>query len=99
LNGSKGIFLYAEQGLGDTLQFARYAKLVADCDCKVIFEVQQPLRRVLEHSLSGIEVISRGDPVPSFEYRCPLMSLPLAFRTKLHSIPTGVPYLRPTPKA
>jgi Flp pilus assembly protein TadD len=86
------ILLHAEQGLGDTLQFCRYAPLI-DGDGKVIIEVQPPLKRLLASLPGGVEVVARGEPLPSFDLHCPLMSLPLALGDALDAIPAYVPYL------
>ena len=89
----KTILLHAEQGFGDTLQFCRYAILVAHMGARVILEVQDPLRPLL-HQLDGIACcISRGAPLPPFDFHCPLMSLPLAFKTTLVTIPAAPRYL------
>jgi tetratricopeptide (TPR) repeat protein len=90
----KTILLHAEQGSGDTIQFARYASLVARCGAgKVILEVQRELARLLS-GLAGVgTVIAQGDPLPSFDLHCPLLSLPLAFATELGSIPADIPYI------
>lgn len=90
----KTILLHAEQGLGDTLQFCRYAKLFKGFACTVILEVQQPLVALLE-SFDGVaEVIERGKALPTFDYHCPLLSLPYAFKTQLHNIPNqNSPYI------
>jgi tetratricopeptide (TPR) repeat protein len=90
----KTILLHSEQGLGDTLQFCRYAKRVAECGAKVILEVQRPLVSLLA-SLEGVaQIAARGDALPDFDYQCPLLSLPLAFKTTLSSIPAPVRYLK-----
>jgi hypothetical protein len=84
---SKTILLYAEQGLGDTIQFCRYAPLVAQLGAKVILEVQPPLVGLLKN-LEGIsQVVAQGDTLPAFDFQCPLLSLPLAFKTELDNIP------------
>jgi tetratricopeptide (TPR) repeat protein len=89
------ILLHAEQGLGDTLQFVRYAPLVAERGGRVIIEVQPRLARLLR-SLPGVtQVVSRGDPLPEFAWHCPLMSLPLAFGTAIDTIPLPIPYVQP----
>lgn len=89
----KSILLYGEQGLGDFLQFCRYVKLIADQGGKVILEVRAPLFRLLT-CLEGVsKLIVEGDTLPVFDFHCPLMSLPLAFKTDLASIPKNVPYL------
>jgi tetratricopeptide (TPR) repeat protein len=89
---AKTILLYAEQGYGDTIQFVRYVPRVAALGARVILEVQGVLARLLADSLS-VEVIAHGEPLPDFDLQCPLMSLPLALRTTLDSIPSEVPYL------
>ncbi|MCW2236255.1 tetratricopeptide repeat protein [Azospirillum canadense] len=91
------ILLYAEQGLGDTLQFMRYVPLVAARGARVILEVQPPLLSVLEGMEGADRVIARGDPLPPFDLECPLMSLPRALGTTLDRVPAVVPYLRPDP--
>jgi tetratricopeptide (TPR) repeat protein len=88
------ILLVAEQGLGDTLQFIRYAPEVAALGATVVLECQPALARLL-HGVHGIDrVISRGDPRPDYDFFCPLMSLPLICKTTLQSIPRRVPYIR-----
>jgi Tfp pilus assembly protein PilF len=93
LNGAR-ILLHAEQGLGDTLQFLRYVPMVAAAGGQVLLDVPETLRR-LAAEVSGVSsVTATGDPIPTFEWHCPMMSLPLAFQTKVDSIPADVPYLR-----
>ncbi len=94
----KRILLHGEQGFGDTIQFCRYVPLVAQRGGSVILEVPAPLARLLA-TLPGVERCAiRGDPLPNFDYHCPLLSLPLAFNTTLSSIPADVPYLRSDPR-
>jgi tetratricopeptide (TPR) repeat protein len=93
----KTIFLHAEQGLGDTLQFCRYAPMVAARGARVILEVQKPLQPLMAGLAGVAEVIAAGDPTPPFDLQCPLMSLPLAFKTELASVPAPVPYLAADP--
>ncbi len=93
----KSILLHHEQGLGDTLQFCRYAKLVADQGATVILGVQAPLRELL-NGLAGVaQVVAEGVALPAFDYHCPLMSLPLAFDTQLDTIPAPTGYLSADP--
>jgi len=93
----KTILLHAEQGLGDTLQFCRYARLVVERGARVILEVQAPLVELMGTLDASIEVIARGDPLRAFDYQCPLMSLPVAFRTTCATVPAGIPYLHADP--
>jgi tetratricopeptide (TPR) repeat protein len=90
----KTILLHSEQGLGDTLQFCRYVKWVADLGARVILEVQRPLQSLLADLEGVTQVLSQGDARPAFDYYCPLMSLPLAFKTTLPTLPARIPYLR-----
>jgi len=89
----KTILLHAEQGLGDSIQFCRYAKLVKALGARVLLEIPKPLI-VLLSGLEYVDVlIEKGDLLPAFDYHCPLLSLPLAFKTELQSIPNASPYL------
>lgn len=89
----KTLLLQSEQGLGDTLQFCRYAQPVNAAGARVVLEVQAPLMGLLE-GLEGVaQVIEQGQTQPEFDLRCPLLSLPLAFQTDLDSIPSPGPYL------
>lgn len=89
----KTILLHHEQGLGDTLQFCRYATLVADLGARVILQVPKPLCSLLT-SIEGVsQVVAEGEALPAFDTFCPLMSLPLAFGTTLSTIPARVPYV------
>ncbi len=88
----KTILLHAEQGFGDTIQFIRYAPLLARRGARVVCEVQAELQPLLAQ-LAGIEIIARGEPLPAFDLHCPLLSLPLAFGTQPWTIPAEVPYL------
>lgn len=87
------ILLHAEQGLGDTIQFCRYAPLVAEMGARVVMEVQKPLASLLGQVPGIAELIVKGSPLPSFDYQCPFLSLPLALKAELHSIPRSPRYL------
>ncbi len=90
----KTILLYEEQGLGDTLQFCRYARLVADLGAQIILEVPPQLTRLLGSLSETMQIIKTGTQPPDFDYQCPLMSLPLAFKTDISNIPANTPYLK-----
>jgi len=90
---AKTILLYAEQGFGDTIQFCRHVPLVAKRGARVILEVQKPLKELMCNFAGVAQVISYGDALPDFDMHCPLASLPLAFETRLETIPAEVPYL------
>jgi tetratricopeptide (TPR) repeat protein len=87
------ILLHAEQGFGDTIQFVRYAPMVAARGAKVVLEVQRPLHSLIDGMAGVSATVCRGDSLPAFDLHCPLVSLPLAFATTLETMPAAVPYL------
>jgi tetratricopeptide (TPR) repeat protein len=92
--GRKTILLHAEQGLGDTIQFARYAPIIARSGPTVVVEAHAELAPLLS-GLSGVASChARGEPLPPYDLHCPLGSLPLALKTDQGSIPAEIPYLR-----
>jgi tetratricopeptide (TPR) repeat protein len=94
----KTIMLFAEQGFGDTIQFLRYAKIVADRGARVLLECQAPLVSVARQ-VSGIaEVIPQGEIWPECDAQLALMSVPMVLGTDLHSIPNKVPYISADPQ-
>jgi tetratricopeptide (TPR) repeat protein len=95
--GGRRIVLHAEQGLGDTLQFVRYASLVQDRGGHVIVECQRPLARILGRALGISQVIAAGDDWGDVDAHAPLMSLPGVFQHSLASVPASVPYLSADP--
>ncbi len=87
------IFVHAEQGLGDTIQFLRYVPLLAERGAHVVLEVHPELMR-LAASVDGVsKLITRGEAIPECDWHCPMMSLPLSFATDLQNIPVNIPYL------
>ena len=91
----KTVLLHAEQGFGDTIQFARYVPLLAAIGAKVVLEVQSELTALMARLDGAAQIIARGGPPPSFDVHCPLGSLPLALRTELDTVPAEIPYLSP----
>jgi len=90
----KTILLYGEQGLGDTLQFCRYASLVAALGARVIIEAPKVLLEILR-GLEGVsEVVANGSTLPAFDYHSPLLSLPWVFKTNISTIPSNQAYLK-----
>ncbi|MBD2038955.1 tetratricopeptide repeat protein [Leptolyngbya sp. FACHB-321] len=90
----KTILLYTEQGMGDTLQFIRYASIVAALGGHVIVECQPLLINLLQ-GVTGIQqLIPEGSPLPSFDVHAPLLSLPYILGTTLETIPADIPYLQ-----
>jgi hypothetical protein len=89
----RSLLLHWEQGLGDTIQFSRYAKLAKARGARVILMVQRNLARLMGTLDPDIEVCTAAPPPNDVDYHCPLMSLPLAFGTRLDGIPATIPYL------
>lgn len=93
------ILLHAEQGVGDTFQFVRFAGLVRDLGADVLLEVPRETMCVLAPLAGpGIRVIPRGSKLPHFDLHCPLLSIPGALGCDLETIPAEVPYLAAEPK-
>jgi tetratricopeptide (TPR) repeat protein len=81
------LYIYWEQGLGDTIHFARYVLLAAAAGAKVAFSVQDPLRRLFKGFEPAVTVIGQNEAPTEFELHAPLLTLPLAFATRLETIP------------
>jgi tetratricopeptide (TPR) repeat protein len=92
------ILLHGEQGLGDTLQFCRYASLVAERGATVLLQVQAALVELLRPLPGVAAIVSTQEIPPAFDCHCPLMSLPLAFDTRVDSVPGPSPYLHADPR-
>lgn len=93
------ILLHAEQGLGDTLQFVRYAALVKERGAaRILLLTPQPLVRLLKRMPALDDVIAEGDPLPPHDCLASLMDLPRLFGTTLETIPAPIPYLSPAPE-
>jgi tetratricopeptide (TPR) repeat protein len=90
----KTILIHVDEGLGDTIQFARYVPMVTALGARVILVVEGPLYPLLS-GLSGVsQCLAFGSgPLPAFDMHCPLGSLPLVFRTRLDTIPSTPSYL------
>lgn len=91
----KTVLLWAEQGLGDSLQFVRYIPLVAETAARVIVCVPPALARLLESLMppSLLTIITNDKALPPHDLHCPLMSLPLALSWRLATVPAATPYL------
>ncbi|MGA7934794.1 MAG: tetratricopeptide repeat-containing glycosyltransferase family protein [Kovacikia sp.] len=91
----KTILLYTEAGLGlgDTIQFIRYAPLVAQRGGHVIVECQKSLVPLFEQIEGIATVVAIGEPLPAFDIQASLLSLPHRFATTLETIPAPIPYL------
>jgi hypothetical protein len=87
------ILLHAEQGLGDTIQFIRYAPLVKQRGGRVVVECQPALLPLLARCPGIDQLVASGKPLPVFDVHAPLLNLPGIFRTTPATVPASVPYL------
>jgi tetratricopeptide (TPR) repeat protein len=87
------IMIWAEQGLGDTFQFIRYAGLLKERGAIVVAQCQKALTKVLAGCRGVDRLVGRGDRLPAFDFHAPLLSLPAIFETDLNNLPTEIPYL------
>jgi tetratricopeptide (TPR) repeat protein len=92
------LFVHADQALGDTIEFCRFAKLAEQRGAHLILAVQPQLRELLSGLSSTMQIVALGEAAGRFDYHCALMSLPLALRTTLADIPAAVPYLYADPR-
>jgi tetratricopeptide (TPR) repeat protein len=90
----KTVFVYPEQGLGDTIQFCRYLPMLSAKGGRVIFEAPAELRGLLKTLPGAINLLQPGFPAPEFDFQIPLLSVPGALGTRLSTIPAKVPYLK-----
>jgi tetratricopeptide (TPR) repeat protein len=90
----KTILICADEGLGDSIQFARYVPMVAARGARVILVVDDAAYPLLS-ALSGVAQCfpKSAGMLPAFDMHCPMSSLPLAFATRLDTIPPGISYL------
>lgn len=90
---NKRLLVITEQGFGDTFQFARYLPLAAERFAKVGFVCSQPTQRLIEWAFGDrISTFTRLPvDVEAWDFQCPLMSLPRAFKTRVESIPADMP--------
>jgi tetratricopeptide (TPR) repeat protein len=88
------LLLVCEQGLGDALQFVRYASVLAAQGVRVILEVPESLTRVM-HTVPGVDRVAiRGSTLPAHDAYCMLLDLPQLWGTVVETVPVAVPYLR-----
>jgi tetratricopeptide (TPR) repeat protein len=93
----KRLFLRSEQGLGDTIQFCRYAVLAADRGARVVLSAQAPLVGLLRGLDPRVTVTAAAEPPPAFDLHAALMSLPAVFETAPDTTPSKAAYLTADP--
>jgi hypothetical protein len=91
------IVIYHEEGFGDTIQFARYARLLAEAGARVILWAPRELARLMQGQAGIAEVLTGDVNLPKFDFHCPINSLPHVFNTTVETIPAVAPYLHADP--
>lgn len=94
--GGRTILVWEEQGLGDTIQFIRFAPLLIERGWRVVVVVQKPLKTLLG-GFPRVEVLARGEKLPPFDVHAPLLSLPRLLGITRDNIPAAIPYLSAEP--
>jgi tetratricopeptide (TPR) repeat protein len=95
----KTILLYPEQGLGDTLQFVRYAQVLSEQRGARVIVTSPPELAELLRTVPGVEaVITERKDLPAFDVYCPMLSVPRHLGTTLETIPANIPYLAADPE-
>jgi tetratricopeptide (TPR) repeat protein len=94
----KTLLVWAEQGLGDQMQFIRYIPMLASDEAEVIVQCDKRLVRLFEQVPGASRIVSLGELWPAFDFHCPVVSLARVMRTRLDSIPARIPYLRAEPE-
>jgi tetratricopeptide (TPR) repeat protein len=89
----KCLFLYSEQGFGDTIQFFRYVQPLEAKSVNIVLSAQEPLRSIFHTSNPNLQIVGEDEAPANFDYHCPLGSLPLAFRSTLGSLWSPPRYL------
>jgi len=95
--GGRTLLFHGEQGLGDTLQFIRYAPRIAARGGRVVIRVSEKLTRLLAPCAGVAACVGYHDPVPPHDLVLPMMSAPLAFGTEWDTIPAEIPYVAADP--
>ncbi|MEY4717700.1 MAG: hypothetical protein RL563_318 [Pseudomonadota bacterium] len=91
----KKILIHSEQGLGDAIQFCRYLPKLHALGAQIIFETYPTLIPLLSTLNCPMTIVPKGEALPEFDAYCPLMSMPMIFKTRVESIPSNIAYLKP----
>ena len=94
----KTILVYAERGLGDSIQFARFLPMVQRRGGEVLLECQPCVVDLLAGIPGVRQVVAAGVPIPPFDVQIPLLSLPGLLGTTLATVPADIPYLEVDPR-
>ena len=93
----KTLLVWAEQGLGDQIQFVRYIPMLAGSKAEVVLQCDRPLVRLFNQVPGASQIVPSRERWPAFDFHCPILSLARVMGTRMESIPADVPYLRAEP--
>jgi tetratricopeptide (TPR) repeat protein len=96
--GGRTVVIYHEEGFGDTIQFLRYADLLGAAGAKVIAWMPEQLLRLVREHQAIAECLTGNITLPSFDFHCPVNSLPYVFDTTLETIPSPAAYIEADPE-
>ena len=91
------LLVLSEQGTGDTVQYLRYVPLLAACGAKVMLELPRALERLCAPFRKHATLVFDDEPLPRHDLYCPIASLPLAFGTRVETVPAQIPYIEADP--
>jgi Flp pilus assembly protein TadD len=91
------IVIYSEQGVGDSIHFARYATFFAERGARVILQCHWPIKTLMERCNGVRLVYASTEALPNYDWHIPMLSLPYAFATTIQNIPAKIPYIRVDP--
>ena len=91
------LLIVAEQGFGDVIQFCRYVPILEQRGAEVMLLVPTQLGRLMRSLSATVTIVEHDKPLPACDFVCPVVSLALAMRTTLESIPGSTPYLSADP--
>ena len=94
----KTLLLFGEQGLGDMIQFSRYATQLAAQGARVILAVDKKLERILSTITGVSSTVTEAGALPRYDFHVSMMSVPHLLGTELHNIPNQTPYVTPPPQ-
>jgi tetratricopeptide (TPR) repeat protein len=90
---NKTVLVYPEQGYGDFIQFCRFIDLLENMGAKVVLETPKTLLSLMRSMKGNFTIIEQDASYPDFDFHCPIMSLPLALKINVSTIPASIPYL------
>jgi tetratricopeptide (TPR) repeat protein len=96
--GGRSILVHCEQGLGDAIQFCRYARILREQGADVTLVAPPRMHAILRTLSPDIRIVGEKPHSQEFDFQSPLMSLPLKMKTTAAHIPCWTSYLSADPE-